>query len=181
MTASETLLKATYCIKEQELSQFKLSPFTWICIYTSQSHFWVGSCPQGTFPIVPVQSTSFLFDGIHLFNNYNCFVVCTLLVWKFKLADRPLPKKLLHYILIQLHSIHYSEVGLRRTWEVIGPWRLCLHQWVNPLMDSYFDDFGMWWKLCWEWDPVGGSWSLEHVCKGYILPNSCFFASWMKC
>lgn len=52
-------------------------------------------------------------------------------------------KKLLHYILSQLHSIHHLEVGLWRTWEVIVPWRLCLHQWVNPLMDSYFDGIGM--------------------------------------
>lgn len=44
-----------------------------------------------------------------------------------------------------LAQVQCSEVGLLK---VIGSWRLCLHQWLNPLIDSYLEDSARWYQHC---------------------------------
>lgn len=56
------------------------SHFTCICICTNWLLWWVWSCFQGAFPIIPVERVGFLL------NICRCFVLCTFLACSFKLV-----------------------------------------------------------------------------------------------
>lgn len=64
---------------------------------------------QDTFVIVPVDSTKILFNVANLLNKNSCFIICTLPVYNFRLAQTPFLNKLLFknffwfYLLFLLH------------------------------------------------------------------------------